>query len=311
MKNLGRAAAIMFGVVGLSGIAAALAVGCGGDDTVVSYGNDSSADSPTSDVATDTSTPTDSGADTSFHFDAGPSSLANFFHQIDQTGCARLESCCGGPTAFQVDGPGGCIDTFDNSPALFGFFYTRSLHDLVDGGGQVTFDQAKATECLNLIQNLSCTVPISSADTLAIQTACYGAITGTIAAGTAGCTDSIECVPPAHCDLSVNGGTCLAPLAAGTPCLSGAGNAASQDNCGRAYTGSPGSCEVGGLTTLSEAGTCAAPFTDGTPCFNPFECSSDLCDTPDGNPDLPYVCGAATTPLGNPFTCVSFPPDGG
>jgi hypothetical protein len=310
MKNLGRTAAILFGVVGLSGAGAALAVGCSGDDTVIGYGNDSSADSPTDTFVPDTST-TDSGTDSSFHFDAGMANLAEFYHQIDQTGCARLEACCGGPTAFRVDGPGGCVDTFDNNPALFGFFYTRSLRDPVDGGGHVTFDQTKATECLNLIQNLSCTVPVSTADTLAIQAACYGAITGTIAAGNAGCTDSIECVPPAHCDPTVNGGTCLAPLSAGTACVSSAGNLASQANCGRPYTGSPGSCEVGGLSTLSEAGTCAAPFADGTPCFNPFECSSDLCDTPDGNPDLPYVCGAATTPLGNAFTCISFPPDGG
>ncbi|MEO8875001.1 MAG: hypothetical protein ABI461_05390, partial [Polyangiaceae bacterium] len=100
MKNLVRAAAIFSGVVSLSGVAAALAVGCSGDDTVIGYGNDSGPDvvdhtDSSLDSSSDTSPPADAGPDSSFHFDAGPPNIAQFNQQINQTGCARVASCCG------------------------------------------------------------------------------------------------------------------------------------------------------------------------------------------------------------------------
>jgi hypothetical protein len=308
MKNLGRTAAILFGVVGLSGVAAALAVGCGGDDTVVGYGPDTGADSPTADVVqNDTSPPGDSGPDTSFHFDAGNPDIGKFALQINQTACAWAQSCCGGPTQFSA---AQCVTNL-NDPANVGFLFTRGLLDTLDGGGNVSFDQSKASQCLSLIQNLSCSTSstaVTSAEVIAIRDACYGAITGNIPVNGTGCTSSIECAPPSHCEPQ-GGGTCVAPYANNDNCILGGDQIIdSEYRCGRAYTGEPGYCGVGNFFTIQEAGTCAPPEAIDASCATQFECASDLCDTTSFPGKCTTSAALITTDL-----CTAYPPfpDGG
>jgi hypothetical protein len=306
MKNLVRAAAILSGVVGLSGVAAVLAVGCGGDDTVVGYGNDSGSEtSTTPDGSSDTSVP-DSGPDTSFVFDAGHPDLSKFATQINATACARIQSCCGGPTQFSLD---DCI-AGANDPANVGFLFTRGVLDTLDGGGNVTFDQAKASQCFSLIEAISCSTAstaFTSAEAIAIRDACYGAITGNIPINSTGCTSSIECQPPGHCE-SFGGGTCVAPYATDAGCvLAGDGIYESISRCGRAYTGQPGYCEVGNFFTVQEAGTCAGPLDLDASCATQFECASNICDT---TVNFPGNC-ASSESLINSDICTAYPPDAG
>ncbi len=299
MKNLVRTAAILSGVLALSGVGAALSVGCGGDDTVIGYGPDSGGDGPTVDSTADTFVPTDGGTD-AFSFDAGPPSLSNFYHQINLVGCAYFQNCCGGAALFDLN---ACVADDDN-PQSDGFLFTRTLETVPDGG-HVTFDDTKASQCLSLIQGLSCSTAstaITSAQLLAIRSACYGAISGTIPAGSSGCTESIECVSPAHCE-PFGGGTCVAPYDAGAPCAIGADTQVdSLNRCGRAYTGDPGYCELGPFTTVAEAGTCDTPHVLGGPCYSPFECDSFICD----NTDDPGSC-ANTEAIINPGLCAAYP----
>lgn len=271
MKNLGRTAAVLFGMVGLSGVGAALTVGCSGDDTVVGYGQDSGSDVQTTDTSTDSPVP-DSGPDTSFYFDAGPPDLSKFYQQITATGCAWLENCCGGAANFDNN---LCLATF--APETGGFLYTSPVADPIDGGGNVTLNTAQANQCLSLITALSCTAPFTSTQMKAIRDACNGAVVGNIPSGVAGCNATIECQAPAHCETTTH--TCVAPYDAGADCVvAGDDPLTSLSRCGRGYTGEPQFCEVGDSLTLPEAGTCAAPENDGTPCVSPFECSSWLCD---------------------------------
>jgi len=306
MKNLVRAAAIFSGVVGLSGVAAALAVGCSGDDTVIGYGADTGTDSPTADSSSDTSTDsssTDAGPDTSFSFDAGPPKLGQFYQQITQTGCAWLENCCGGPGNFDMN---QCLSTF--APATGGFLYTSPVQDPIDGGGNVTFDQSKASECFSLIQNLSCTAAFTSAQMTAIRNACNGAVVGNIAPGGTGCQATIECQSPAHCEPQ-GGGTCVAPYNSGDNCiLTSDSELTSMARCGRPYTGNPGFCQIGDSQTVVEAGTCAAPGITGTACISPYECQSWLCDI---NNTATCQTSAQIFVPGSGGTCSSFSLDGG
>ncbi len=303
MKNLGRTAAILFGVVGLSGVGAALAVGCGGDDTVVGYGNDSGADSPTTDTSTD-SPVADSGSD-AFTFDAGPPDLSKFYLQITETGCAWLENCCGGAANFDNN---LCISTF--APANGGFLFTAPVLDPLDGGGNVTLNVTQADQCFSLITALSCTAPFTSTQMKAIRDACNGAVQGNVPVGSS-CQATIECQAPAHCELPL--GVCVAPYDAGANCvLAGDDPLTSLSRCGRGYTGEPEFCQVGDSLTLPEAGTCAAPETNGTPCISAFECSSWLCDI---NGSGTCASSAQIFEPGASGTCSSFVPvdagDGG
>jgi hypothetical protein len=303
MKNLVRAAAILSGVVGLSGAAAALAVGCGGDDTVVGYPGDGGSEASV-DSSSDTSIP-DSGSD-AFSFDAGPPDLGKFYLQITQTGCAWLESCCGGPADFDMN---SCLSSF--SPATGGFLFTSPVEDPIDGGGQVTLDTAQANQCLSLIQGLSCSAPFTSTEMKAIRDACTGAIVGNIPAGSTGCQATIECQFPSHCE--VDSGTCTAPYDAGAPCVApGDSVLDSLSRCGRGYTGEPRYCEVGDFDTVLEAGTCAAAGLNGAACISPYECQSWLCDV---NSTSTCVDSAQIFQPGANGTCAVFAPvdagDGG
>ena len=307
MRNLRRTATILSSILAVTSGAALVVVGCGGDDTIIGTGGPDSGGDVSSDVTTDTGIG-DSGGD-AFHFDAGPPDLSNFYHQINETGCAWIQNCCGGASKFDLN---ACVAGFDD-PTTFGFLFTRTLNTVPDGGN-VTFDGEKASQCLSLIQGLSCgtaNTSVTSAEVIAIRDACYGAIQGTIPAGSTGCTADIECVPPAHCDPA-GGGTCVAPLAQGATCVlpSDTNPTQSLGRCGRAYSGTPRYCEVGPFISLPEAGTCDSPHGTGTGCYAPYECSSWICD----NTTDPGQC-AASEALINSDLCAAFPPadagDGG
>lgn len=273
MRNLRRAAAIFSGIVGASALSAGLIVGCGGDDTIVGVGGDSGSDVSTTDSSPDTGS-SDAGKDAQ-PFDAGKVDLSSFYAKINSTGCTWLENCCGGASNFDLN---ACTSLFDD-PANFGFLFTRTLQDTLDGGGNVTFDESKADQCLGLINAMSCTDPLTSAQAIAIRDACYGAIVGNIPAGGTGCRDSVECQPPAHCE-PIGGGTCVAPYAQGATCvLTGDTDLTALQRCGRPYTGEPRFCEVGDFLTVPEAGVCSNPGANGTACDSPFECQSWNCDT--------------------------------
>ena len=309
MKNLGRAAAIMFGVVGLSGVASALAVGCGGDDTIVGSGGDSSTDSPSTNdtFVPDSSPPGDAGPDTSFHFDAGRPDLSKFAAQINQTACAWEQNCCGGVTQFNI----ARCESDLNDPADLGFFFTRGVLDTLDGGGNVTFDQSKASQCLALIQGLSCstaTTAVTSAQAIAIRDACYGAIQGNIPAGSTGCTSSIECQFPAHCEPT-GGGTCVAPYNSGSNCVfAGDQVVDTMNRCGRAYSGEPGSCTIGNFYTAQEAGTCQTALGADASCASGLECASGICDT---DTNYPGNCVSSEAVISTDFCTYYGPLDGG
>jgi hypothetical protein len=298
MKNLVRTAAILSGVLGLSGVAAALAVGCGGDDTVIGYPGDGGSEASV-DSSSDTSIP-DSGSD-AFSFDAGPPDLAKFYLQINATGCAWLQNCCGGPTQFDDN---ACLATFN--AANGGFLFTAPVQDSVDGGGNVTLDTAKASQCLSLIQGLPCTAAATSAQMIAIRDACNGAVVGNIPQGGTGCQQTIECAQPAHCEL----GVCVAPYDAGTPCALGSDDeVTSLSRCGRGYTGVPEYCEIGNNETVLEAGSCAPQGATGANCLGPYECQSWMCDS---NDTSKCVTSAPLLVPGADGTCSFFPaPDGG
>ena len=298
MRNLRRTVAILSGILGVTGGAAAVVVGCGGDDTIIGVGPDSGGDG-TADVTTDTGI-LDSGGD-AFHFDAGPVDLSSFYHQINETGCAWMQNCCGGPTQFDLN---QCVAAFDDPTAL-GFLFTRTLSSVPDGGN-VTFDKASADQCLSLIQGLSCgtaNTSVTSAQLLAIRSACYGAITGKIPVGSTGCSESIECAPPGHCE-PFDGGTCVTAYPTGANCvMSGDTPTASLNRCGRAYTGQPDYCEVGDFFTIAEAGTCAPPQDLDASCATPFECASWTCETT----NFPGSC-ANSEAIINADLCTAFPP---
>ena len=306
MRNLRRTAAILTGILGVTGGAAAVVVGCGGDDTIIGVGGDSGADVSTSDVSIDTGV-TDAAKD-AFTFDAGPPAVSLFDLQINQTGCAWLQNCCGGPSQFDMN---ACLATF-NDPATAGWFFTRPLRDELDGGGNVTFDETKANQCLSLLQAMSCTDPLTSAQAKAIRDACYGAIVGNIPVGSTGCRSDLECVPNAYCDPA-GGGTCRAPLDAGSVCVNGTDSVGLDlSKCGRPFAGEPGYCQVGDPYTALEAGTCSPPGSNGSDCVTPMECQSWLCDLSN---TATCVDTAAFLVPGPGGTCDSFVPadagDGG
>ncbi|MGH7281511.1 MAG: hypothetical protein ACRELY_08320 [Polyangiaceae bacterium] len=304
MRNLRRTAAILLGILGVTGGAAVIVVGCGGDDTIIGTGGPDSGSDVTADVIGNDTGISDSGAD-AFHFDAGPITLDSFYHQIDVTACAWEQNCCGGSTVFDTT---ACLRDLDD-PTSAGFMFTRTLQAPADAGSTVVFDDAKAAECLNLIQGLSCSEDpsaITAAQSQAIRTACYGAITGTIPAGNPGCTDSIECEPNNHCEFGPDGGgTCVAPYTLGTPCvLNGELPPTSLYRCGRAFAGQPNYCQTCQFYTIEEAGTCSPPQDVDASCYTPYECASWVCDF---NSER---C-ANSFAIINTGLCTAYPPDGG
>lgn len=310
MRNLRRAATILTGVVALGGGAAILAVGCGGDDTIVGVGSDGGGGDAADGSSIDTGV-VDSGSD-AFVFDAGPPQLEVFYQQINRVGCAWLQNCCtngseGNDGGFDLN---SCLSTF--VPENGGFLYTSPVQDPIDGGGNVTFHEDIAAQCLSLIQGLSCTDAFTSTKMKQIRDACNGAVVGNIAAGSTGCQATIECAPPAHCEIPDGGstGTCVAPYAQGAPCISpGDDTLTSIGRCGRPYTGEPRYCEVGQSVTVPEGGTCNAPDVNGTACDSPFECQSWLCDLTN---TATCVDSAQIILPGNDGTCGIFAPvDGG
>lgn len=309
MRNLRRTVAILSGILGVTGGVSAVVVGCGGDDTIIGTGGPDSGGDVAADVAVDTGV-LDAGSD-AFYFDAGPPKLEEFYLQINKTGCALLQNCC---TNGSEGYDGGfdlstCAATFN--PASGGFLYTSPVQDPIDGGGNVTFHEDEASQCLSLILGLSCTEQWTTAQMTAIRTACNSAVVGNIPAGSTGCRDTIECTSPAHCEIGTDGGgTCVAPYATGASCIvSGDTDLTSLARCGRPFTGLPGYCEVGDGLTLPEAGTCATPGANGTPCYSPFECQGWLCDV---NGTGQCADSAQILTPGNDGLCSAFAPvDGG
>jgi hypothetical protein len=226
--------------------------------------------------------------------------LTTFPGMVAAALCNRFENCCPAPEAGKIFDTNGCIQRFINN----GYSGSLTGQSLIDGG-HVTFNLAQAQSCLSQIAAIDCSANLrTSAQEEAILAACYGALSGTLAAG-APCTDPIECAPGQFCDPKDAGdGSVCAPLrTAGESCADfGSTNYAGSDTaCSYRGSGSTGlTCKNGDFNTYGtlplSQWVCATeqPLDGG--CFVNVDCNSKLCDP------LSAKCAPSETFI-YPFAC--------
>ncbi len=292
MRNLARLGAIMVGAMGLSSAMAIVAVGCGGDDTVVPLDSGKDQTTPDSPV-----TPTEGGADVKVDVvtdggpdvraDGGPDAMdagrdvalpdasglapADFPLEVTRALCTRLAECCPTPDAGMVFDVLQCLAANEG----FGGLKYLSRHEpgLRDGGAAlVQFDTTSAAQCLAGARNFTCQTP--SSEYQKMRDDCYGALQGTIALNGTGCTDTIHCAT-GRCVLPGDGGvgTCAALVGDGGAC-------ATSDDCAYRGTSNPDLfCDDDPSRFGSP--TCGPRVGDGGSCndtdFDYAACQSGVC----------------------------------
>jgi hypothetical protein len=229
--------------------------------------------------------------------------VSGFPQQVAAALCGRFADCC----VPNLDG--GVFDVNACIAANLGLGYQgSSVGATLGDGGHVVFDGLKAQSCLNQINAIDCSANLRSGlQEQQILSACFGALTGTLAAG-APCTDPIECSPGQFCDpVDGGGGSVCAPLrTTGQSCgdFGPNGFGSADTACSYRASGNTGLyCKFGTFPVpFADAGSwlCEPAQGTGANCFNELECQSDLC-----NPDENYVCVTAET-LVTPSVCSAY-----
>jgi hypothetical protein len=243
--------------------------------------------------------------------------LVQFTQQVAQALCNRYASCCfmgGDASAFNTD---LCVGSY----TAFGYQgSSEGINRLLSG--HVAFDPAQAKSCLDQINAVDCSTNMrTSAQEKAIRSACFGAMTGTVPAGSP-CADPIECAPGLFC--SVGGapandagytGLCTALRTTGGACGDfGMNNpAGSETICSYRGSGNTGlTCHNSDYATgnFFDAGswTCQPQQAATQGCNQNVDCTTALCD-PGAQENL-FTCANAEAFI-YPFACVNFIKDGG
>ena len=279
----------------LSGAAggAAIAVGCGGDDTSTSPAEDASveaqADAPsapldgpivdgsngdvgsTPDAASEAS-PDSGDAGSVIEAGAPPfydGSAAAFPAAVSAAFCTAKQVCClVSPSRWNEAACVGSVQAGGGYRNLS--TYSTSLGGSIDGG-HVALDASAAGTCLADMLGLltaSCGVA-TSATALRLQGECYGAFQGTLGVDAGPCGTSLECAPGSSCVK----GVCATLSGVGGSCTS-------TDDC--SYRGSSAPTVYCRLSLDGGAGRCApAEGLDGGDCANASNandvCLSGLC----------------------------------
>jgi hypothetical protein len=300
MRNLRVLLVVVSASAAGLGALAALATGCGDDNSVASgdSGTDASGDtttdapgdtSPAPEAATDASDGGSADGDGGSLTDTTPdgpldagNAVALFPQQVTQAYCQRLATCCAPNDAgFDMNycytstlGQGGV-----NGDGL-GYYAGRIPAE----GGAIMFDSAKAQACLQDIAAIPCGI-VTSQTYLQIRNDCYAALVGTIAVGGTGCTTTLDCAPQGFCNIvgDAGTGTCVALSGGGGPCTV-------NEQCTYRGTGQPAQfCDnegpdAGSYTCVPQSGVdggCGVTF------YYEQECTSELCVSPG-------VCGTQT-----------------
>ena len=177
-----------------------------------------------------------------------------------------------------------------------------------DNKGKVTLDQTKAKDCLAKIAALPCSV--SGAQLKAARSACFGALTGTVATGQ-NCRSSMECAPGHFCNPDApeagapDGGVAVIGKCAA---LRGSGGLCSTyetaDEISDSYRAEEACSYRGGADNNQhceswnpDAGVynarpdwkCAANVPNGAGCNSSAWCSDGICE-PDPDAGFYYRC---------------------
>jgi hypothetical protein len=276
-QNLLRMVVAAAGIVGASSLAAAVAVGCGGDDSEGFAPDASTGDEQRADVQPDVSPP-DAGVDTGMdasdgdarpiNCDAAPP-LLTFPHAANEAFCAHMADCCLVPKEGWDQAT--CVDLFDQ---VGGFQYDGLYADSLDAG-KVDYDQCKAAACLDDLAHLFCG-KFTSADLMAIRRECDEAMKGTVASG-GDCVSTIQCQTGLFCrpngdagDAGMSG-TCVPILGPGQVCKPYGDEACSYR--GLTLESSSLYCD----THQGDSGTCKAVLPDDAGCNVDQECRSGVC----------------------------------
>ncbi|HXX67719.1 MAG TPA: hypothetical protein VEK07_11080 [Polyangiaceae bacterium] len=275
--------------------AARLITGCSSSQTSTPSGevdattdvlvNDSAPDSPVTDSGSDadSSSPADAAdaADASDSavtaFDAA--AMYAFPGQVSYAICDRTAACCG----LTIDS-GAFNLSYCLGIAANGFYDSNEGVAFLDGG-HVAFSPTQAAACIQNIESIDCAQnDIPQQLEIAIFQSCYGALYGTLDAGST-CRDPIECAPGNYCniDAGMDAGTCAALVESGQPC----GNSALNVNVAQTLCSYRGSGNTGlfcNWTNPTEtavldaaAWTCEPPSPLDAGCASNQGCTSLIC----------------------------------
>ena len=279
-------------VVALSGLVA----GCGGDDTTNAAPDGSGAEGQDGTIADGANVEEQAAADSpSTSSDAGsPESgdvgtipegggvdaavetgttvpLTGFPHAVDEAFCQRLQQCClVSPSAWQQEGPNGCVTALDESGGALGIANFNSALD----SGSVAYNESAAASCLNTLSTINCGV-IQSPAYNSLVSLCFSAMQGTLGIDTSGCVSSLQCKTGEVCALASDGGAgvCVLLSGQGQPCK----DTTNSTDCTYLGNGTPAlyCTKVDGGSTECQP----SKPTNSTCNFNP-ECQSGLCNAP-------------------------------
>ncbi|MDP9034028.1 MAG: hypothetical protein M3O50_04430 [Myxococcota bacterium] len=232
----------------------------------------------------------DAGADAPFDAmpdvaDVGPDRSAElaFPTQVANALCAQLALCCfpdGGTSQFDMN---GCSAQIVGSGYQF-----SSVGQYAINNGNILYDPEAGAACLGSINSLAGGCMVTSALQPQLINNCFGALTGTLAAGAA-CTASLECAPGNFCAPTDGGatGVCAALHSVGQPCGAFGDNATqnqSSEICSYRASGNTGmTCRtIDGMGNFTEAGTwsCQPQYAVNAICNIDTDCVAPMiCDT--------------------------------
>ncbi len=322
MKNLRLFA---FATCSFTLSAACLVVACG-DDTIVSVdaggGFDGSTDAPSSndgEALEDGAVRPDAKPDAPPGLVDAGLTLEGYKNTVANTLCSTLANCCYGtkggvPDSGAVDGgtfnTNRCLDIYKR----LGFEQSNLGGSLAVNGGNVELDQAKALDCLDRLNKLSCS--LSGTELAQARTSCFEALRGKLTAGQT-CKDSIECAAGLFCNPKQadggGNGTCTALKAQGEGCSiwdTGSDDSDQQTNeqaCSWRSSGTPplhcDSYDFQNQVYRARADwKCAPAVNIGDGCNSTPWCNASICDPDDYTCKTPvqyfttFVCNDLVTP---------------
>jgi hypothetical protein len=190
----------------------------------------------------------------------GPIAIEAFREELEVARCELAVRCGFMPNQDT------CRDVLSEDQELL-----QLLADVVFN--KVSFDEAAARTCVDAIRAQSCET--LSAVFKAVETACAGVFTGSVAEGGA-CLVDDECTGDADCDVSMcmGDGVCCMGVCAKPPALVPVGGDCSKSPCVEAAYCETMDDGMGNIT-----GTCKARVTNGQPCNYVNACEEGLrCD---------------------------------
>jgi hypothetical protein len=308
--NLSRVAVALGGAVGVGGIAASVAVGCGGDDNVVPTQDSGGPDRTGIDAPIDNyQPPIDGYVPDGNDGGTGPAdgnvpspdvidapTLNDFINQQDIAYCTSFGECCTPSPQYSYPfnwnnngdgdgGPLGCIPFFNS----VGGFNSLGNYQASIGDSYTTYNPAQADKCIydlqemyvNSTQNL-CGV-LDAGTINGIFNDCFAAITGNQANGQP-CNTSLDCAN-GYCQFVNDAGTtCAALVTVGNPCTLN-GNAPNgpfiglDEQCSYLGRGVPANFCNFANSDGGPVGVCAPALPAGSPCQLPTQCQSLNCPT--------------------------------